>query len=157
MKLKGLTLIEILISVALLTGVTLGALSALMYVFANNNAAIKLEEDRYNARMALLSVSREVHRGLAELPPETTTPLTRLELPMRDGSTVIYQITNGELARSFSDPTHSSPIPFAPVELHSFHATIKDNRLTISLAGEHGLEVESTIAMTRTPVSAVGS
>jgi type II secretory pathway pseudopilin PulG len=151
---KAMTLVEVLLAVALLTGVTLTALSALMYVLSNNNAAIKLENDRYNARMALLSISREVHQGLIELP--NITPTGELELKFIDEddieTVVTYNFDGYVLTRTVLHGT--SPIPFIPVDLQGFEVRLEDDRwLTITLTGEHGLLITSTLSIARTPTS----
>jgi len=149
---KGMTITETLLAVAILSVIMLGALAAMMYVFSNNNAAIKLEEDRYNTRMALLSITRDAHQGVDRFPTDLEVGNNSLKLTMFDGTTVIEYSMNGNLLeRTVTGGT--SPVPFIPVELNRFETELNDKFLTIRLIGEHNSVIETTISLARTPTS----
>ena len=151
---KGMTLIEMILAVSLLTGITLGALSAIMYVLSSNAAQMQIETDRYNARMALLSISREVNTAILEkvdVEVNVEPGIDKLVLTKQGGAKVEFTIssTSGELER-----TGISALSFVSVEMTGFKVKIVDGRwLELTLTGEHGLKLTTTISLRRTPTS----
>jgi|GEM_PF-7061891 len=149
-RLKGMTIVEIMLALALMMAVMAGAFSAIYYVLQNNVATVKLEEDRYNVRMALLSISRETHRTLENLPEENVDVGDGyLTLHIQGGVTVKYTLNGGVLERNVTGG--NSPIVFIPVNLTGFTSSINGKWLTLILKGEHNLEITTTVSLSRTP------
>jgi prepilin-type N-terminal cleavage/methylation domain-containing protein len=59
---KGFTLVEMILTVSILVVVTAVVGAAVMDSFRSFSANKKLEDDQYNARMALLAITREAHK-----------------------------------------------------------------------------------------------
>jgi prepilin-type N-terminal cleavage/methylation domain-containing protein len=62
-KCKGVTLVELILTIAILSIVITAIATTVFGTSSNIVANAKLEEDQYNARMALLAITREVHHG----------------------------------------------------------------------------------------------
>lgn len=149
-KTRGLTLVELLISVALLALVTVCAGTALFSAFQSYAVTAKLQEDEYNARLALLSMTREAHRGVTGVFISKGTNDT-LELTMPDGAIVKFYLTDGTLYRDVSGG--DTPVAFTTTRLNSFEADVTaDGRwLTLRVEGQHDLVLETTISLSRIP------
>jgi prepilin-type N-terminal cleavage/methylation domain-containing protein len=100
---KGFTLVELILAVSIIAIVTAAVATA---VFDNVNSIIanrKLEEDQYYARLALLSITREVHHGFTHITVNDTADKLTLHLrngsPVDDSPGVDYVFENGILYR----------------------------------------------------------
>jgi prepilin-type N-terminal cleavage/methylation domain-containing protein len=126
-KSKGFTLVELIITIAVLSIVTVIMGSVFMRTMSNKKLAEKMLNDQYNARRALLTMSRDLHhvseddvplvKSSAELGAGSDTPYLSFTRS-NDGKEFNYYIVDVDgvnmLART---EAADAVIPFVPVEL----------------------------------------
>jgi type II secretory pathway pseudopilin PulG len=124
---KCFTLIELVLTFSILAIVTAAVATA---VFDNVNSIVvnrKLEDDQYMARLALLAITREAHRGLkATVDPYNVT----LSLTDSSNDGVIYSFVDGVLKRddiTTGGDTYDSTIHPIAVELNEVVFRTIDN------------------------------
>lgn len=149
---SGLTLVELVITMAILAFIVVASMTLFMSAMESNNRELKLLDDQYNTRMALLSMVTEIRRGDAGTGKiEVTTTNNRLTIVRNDG-TIEFELIDGWLSRS-----GDSPVAFVPVELDSFMVDIQANDynswLDIKVTGNNGLNLEMQVSMLRISVS----
>lgn len=156
---RGMTLIELMLAVGILAIVAVATGYATVAAAKSYAFTTKMQNDEYNARLALLAITRELHRGLAE-PEEgvAAEPLKiysdpgrfTLEMEPANGETVTYTFSGGELTR-----TGNSPVTFVPVELESFSVDVDNlddpRRVKISVKCVNGMKLETVVALYRVP------
>ena len=138
----GATLAELILCAAIMAVVMLAVGAVMLSAFQSYARTAKIQEDEYNIRMAVLSISRQIRHGGV---PDAIAPGS-LSLMMPDGNTVTYTVNGGILERA-----GDSDVPFASVKLKGFtavHNSGKDS-ITLALKGEHGLEVTMAVTMNR--------
>jgi len=145
---RGATLLELLITITILVVVIGMAASAVFSAITSYSLTARLQEDEYSIRMAALSISREIHRGVLEGGVEILPQGLRLQ--MIHGGDVEYRFADGELSRTEAG---SSDIPFATVKLQSFSASEleEDGKVRLKLTGEYTGEIEMTVSISRVP------
>jgi len=144
---RGATLTELIISVSILVVVVSMAFSAVLSAIQSYALTERLQNDEYNIRMAALSISREIHRGV--LKDGVTFSPHVLTLRMVHGGDVEYTFNDGELTRTKAG---NSDIPFAAVKLQGFFAEAEDGKVRLTLTGEYTGEIKMTISISRVPV-----
>lgn len=155
-KTRGMTLVELLVTLALLMVVITAAGSAILSAFQSYSINRQLQEDEYNARLALLSMTREAHRGVSGVTvtegANADTPDT-LEIVTLDGKSIVFSIADGRLCREA--PEGSTPVAFVEVDMLNFKAEFSEERwLTLRVTCQFGLELETKIALSRIPSAA---
>ena len=137
---------ELLITITILVIVIGMAASAVFTAIQSYTLTARLQEDEYNIRMAALSISREIHRGVLEGGVEFNDPY--LTLQMIHGEDVEYRFWDGELIRTKAG---NSDIPFVTVQLQNFSASEADGKVHLKLTGEYTGEIEMTVSISRVP------
>jgi len=143
---RGATLTELIVSISILVIVVSMATSAVFSAIQSYALTERLQDDEYNIRMAALSISREIHRGVIKGGVDFSPPV--LTLKMVHGGNVEYTFKDGELTRTKAG---SSDIPFATVKLQGFSAEEIDGKIRLKLTGEYTGEIEMTVAISRVP------
>ena len=143
---RGATLLELIITISLLTVVIGIAASAVFSAVQSYALTVRLQEDKYNIRMAALSISREIHRGVLE--GGVSFSSGRLTLKTIHGGDVEFTFAGGELSRTKEG---NSDIPFIAVKLSDFHAEEADGKVRLELTGEYTGKVGMTVAISRVP------
>ena len=144
---RGATLLELIITISILAIVIGMAASAVFSAVQAHALTVRLQDDEYNIRMAALSISREIHRGVMEeggvefLPPV-------LRLKMIYGDDVEYTFMDGELTRTREG---SSDIPFIAVKLRDFSAEEVNGKIRLTLTGEYTGDIVMTVSISRVP------
>jgi len=145
---RGATLLELIVTLSILAIVIGMAASAVFSALPSYVLTKRLQEDEYNIRMAALSISREIHRGVLEKDGVDFSSSV-LTLKMIHGGEVQYTFRDGELTRTKSG---DSEIPFVPVKLQAFSVDeTDDGKIRLRLTGEHTGEIEMTISISRVP------
>ncbi|MCL2816472.1 MAG: type II secretion system GspH family protein [Oscillospiraceae bacterium] len=144
-NIRGVTLTELIICIAILATVMTIAGAALFDAFHSYAITTKIQEDEYNLRMAALSISRQIRHGVNSDTP-IVAYLNNLEFTMHDGKKITYVLSEeGMLTR-----TGDSAVPFVAVKLSSFDAVYENGRIKLTLISEqHGTEVKMTVAVNR--------
>lgn len=143
---RGMTLIELILAVGILAIVAVAVGSAMVAATKSYALTAKMQDDEYNARLALLSITREIHRGVTEIDIVSGSVFT-MEIKPVSGETVTYTFSGGELTR-----TGDSPVTFVPVGLKSFSVDVADTRrVKISVECVNGMKLETVVARTRVP------
>lgn len=153
-KNRGMTLVELIIAIAILAIIVAAMSSILMYTFGAYNNNKEVQQEQHNTRLALLSISRQAHRGVdsAEFDFDTN----ELTFTMYDGTSTVkfYLDSDNILKRDASVSNDEMLVPFVGVELSEFNAdvTTKPGWATITVKGKYGKEtVTTTISLTRIP------
>ncbi len=154
---KGFTLIELIITISILAVVAVivgSAVSGALESFAMNK---RLEDDQYYARLALLTLTREVHHGFESV--EVTDGGKTLTLEKESGNGVIYGFNeaNGVLKRDDLNAGYNSPIHPIYLELEDVNFEMDDSWLFIEFKGKgidgtdgnEGLTLETRISTRR--------
>jgi len=161
----GITLVELLMTLALLS-VVMAVAGSSMYAAVQSYAAnTKMQKNEYSARLALLCITREVHRGVSAVNINTVDGMSELKLTMLDGiTTITYKLDEDKvLVREIAGG--DSPVPFLPVELTAFHVSFYDLDASGLVETDHGrwlmievkyseelnLSLKTTIAVSRVP------
>ena len=142
---SGVTLAEIIIVIGIM-GIVFTAAAIMLHPtlegYAND---VKLMEDQYNTRMALLSIVREVRYDVNVVTPASGTS-DSLVISTPTG-TVTYSLVGGRLVRA-----GASDVFFVEVELDSFSVTRNGRWLTIDVAGSNGmLKISTKVSLNRIP------
>jgi len=141
---RGATLLELIITISLLVIVIGMAASAVFSAVQSYALTTRLQDDEYNIRMAALSISREIHRGVQE---EGVHVLPgKLTLKMIYGGDVEYTFAGGELTRTKEG---SSDIPFTTVRLRDFKASEDNGKIHLTLTGEYIGDIKMTVSISR--------
>jgi len=124
-KTKGFTLIEMIITVTVLIIIMAMAGSALHFAMQSYRQDRIIQERQYDARLAMLSISREIRRGVDSI-DEAGANVLKLKMKDGSGSTAVeFNIINlggvNYLNRVVT-PAGSSPVNFIPVAVESFEA-----------------------------------
>jgi len=143
---RGATLLELLITISILVVVIGMATSAVFSAIQSYTLTKRLQDDEYNIRMAALSISREIHRGVVDGGVEFFPPILRLK--MIHGGVVEYTFMDGELTRTQAG---NSEIPFVPVKLQDFFAQEAGGKVRLTLTGEFTGQIEMTVSISRVP------
>lgn len=147
-KSRGVTLVELIVSVALLAVVMAAAGSAVYSASQSFAITRKMQEDEYNARLALLSITREVHRGVTAAEPGAN----QLRLVAHDRTTeIIYRFDATDKMLYREGDVDDTPVPFAATELESFSASSDGRLLTLEVECRYGLKLKTTVAVLRVP------
>jgi len=141
---RGATLLELIITFSILTIVIGMAVSAVFSAIESHALTTRLQDDEYNIRMAALSISREIHRGVLEDGVDFFFPV--LTLQMIHGGDVEYTFRDGELTRTKAG---NSDIPFVAVKLQGFSVVETDGKVRLTLTGEHIGDIEMTVSISR--------
>ncbi|MCL2665949.1 MAG: type II secretion system GspH family protein [Defluviitaleaceae bacterium] len=141
-KNKGFTLLELIVTLSIVVMVTAAAGSALFSAFQSYSVNLKIQDDQYNARLALLAMTRDVHRGVLHVEPPDGSG--KMELV---GLGIEYELVGDRLKRR-----GDSPVSFVEVELKSFsHETVDDRWLKIEIECMDGLVLQTKISISRIP------
>ena len=143
---RGATLLELIVTLSILAIVIGMAASAVFSALPSYVLTKRLQEDEYNIRMAALSISREIHRGVEE--GGVTFSSSVLTLKMIHGGEVEYTFRDGELTRTKDG---NSDIPFVAVKLQEFSANEVDGKVRLTLRGEYTGDIEMTVSISRVP------
>ena len=143
---RGASLLELLIAISILVTVIGMAASAVFSAIESYTLTERLQDDEYNIRMAALSISREIHRGVLEGGVDFSPSV--LTLQMIHGGDVEYTFMDGELTRTKAG---NSNIPFAAVKLKGFSAEEENGKVRLTLTGEYSGEIEMTVSISRVP------
>ena len=141
----GFTLTELILSLAILLAVVALAGSAFMTAMESFALSRQLQDDQYNARMALLSICREARRGVTASYDGGTLTLARTD----GGSVVRYAVVEGELTRTVVSGT--TPVAFTGAALTAMTAETAGGRLTVTVKGRNRLELTTQVTLTRVP------
>jgi prepilin-type N-terminal cleavage/methylation domain-containing protein len=144
-KRAGFTLVEVLVSLAILALVIWVAGGAVFMAADSYALTTRMQDDEYAARLAMLNISRELHRGWSRIEftpiqyetdpvtgdilPIPATPAT-LNLQNADGTEELeYVFEKGyydeydQITRNFK--TGTSPVAFMPVNLRGFDISVE--------------------------------
>lgn len=148
---RGFTLVELIVSVAMLSIVMAAAGSAMFAAAQSYAETKKMQDDEYNARLALLAITREVHRGVTELDASGS----ELRILAYDGTTeIVYTFDDTAKILRRSGDIGSTPVQFAETELERFTASSDGRLLTLEIEGRNGLNLKTTVAILRVPAPA---
>jgi len=147
---RGVTLLELIVALSILVIVVGMATSAVFSAIQSYALTTRLQDDEYNIRMAALSISREIHRGVLEggVIFSSSVSSSVLKLEMIHGGDVEYTFTDGELTRTKEG---NSDIPFVAVKLQGFSVVEANGKVRLTLTGEHTGDIEMTISISRVP------
>ena len=143
---RGASLLELIITISILAIVLSIAASAVFSAVQANALTTRLQNDEYNIRMAALSISREIHRGVIKGGVNFFDSVLRLN--MIHGGDVEYTFKDGELSRTQEG---NSDIPFVPVKLKGFSAEEANGKVRLILTGEYIGDIEMAVSISRVP------
>lgn len=157
-KNAGFTLLELIVAISMLSLLTVGVGLVISSAYNNREINRKIQEDEYNARLALLFITREAHKGVSgtdispnpEVNPDDNS---RLTLTMLDGDETTFELNS----KNMLDCTYNGD-SFAPVELKEFKAKTvgiegdydpHGRWLKIEITCVNGLKLETTVSISR--------
>ncbi len=163
---RGITLIELLVTMGILVAVIGMAGSAMLESVRSYALTRKMLDDQYNVSTAMLAISRELHRAVADINAVNGAPAT-LTVKTVDTAgtgeiTIVYTFEDGELTQTVSGG--DTPVLFVPVKLQAFEVyedgdtfadnggntvTVRPNALALVLTGEYGMRSHMIIALSR--------
>ena len=97
--------------------------SVLYAAFQSLRIAQKLQDDQYNARMALLGITREIHRGFSQTDITITGTAEAndkaLMIQIDYDAYITYRLMEGMLTRTITSG-YDSTVNYIPVKIDSF-------------------------------------
>lgn len=156
----GFTLVELSVAIALLAILSAGIIGLVYTSYQNYQANQKKQEDEYNARNALVFITREIHSGTSEARTEDAGGNSKLTLTtFDDAGDVVKEIefsldANNVLQRKVIKAPAGYDMPFVAdkLELTSFIAELSEDgkRVLVSITCRNGLELDTRVALSRT-------
>ena len=156
-KTKGLTLIELILTIGILSIVVAMAGAAMFQAIQTYALNRQIQDDQHHVRLALLTMTRDAHQstGVSII---NTPGAYRLIFYTSDerGNTaprLEYSINSGLLHRSdYTGIPGGWHLPFIPAEVGDFSASEAGNRLSITVYGRNitgtaPFEVSTTISL----------